>query len=306
MKEKEHVSYRQEMRNFVQAISSYAKGMDTSFIMIPQNGHQLLYSGEVSDGSTTADVNYINAIDGVGREDLFYGFEEDDQPTPSAERDEMLQYMLVAKNNGLKVLVTDYCVTPYNVTDSYSQSDARGFISFAADHRDLDNIPASPSVPHNVNIDTIAALADAKNFLYLINPESYPSKDDFLNTLRQTNYDVIIMDLFFSGQSLTLADISSLKPKQNGGFRKVVCYLSIGEAENYRYYWQSFWSTNPPSFIVAENPSWQGNYKVKYWDKQWHSIMYGNNNSYLKKIMDAGFDGVYLDIIDAFEYFEKE
>jgi len=35
-------------------------------------------------------------------------------------------------------------------------------------------------------------------------------------------------------------------------------------------------------------------------------IIYGNNNSYLKKILDAGFDGVYLDIIDAFEYFENQ
>jgi cysteinyl-tRNA synthetase len=28
------------------------------------------------------------------------------------------------------------------------------------------------------------------------------------------------------------------------------------------------------------------------------------DNSYLKKILDADFDGVYLDIIDAFEYYE--
>ena len=35
-------------------------------------------------------------------------------------------------------------------------------------------------------------------------------------------------------------------------------------------------------------------------------IIYGNNNSYLEKILDAGFDGVYLDIIDAFEYFENQ
>lgn len=35
-------------------------------------------------------------------------------------------------------------------------------------------------------------------------------------------------------------------------------------------------------------------------------IIYGNNNSYVKKILDAGFDGVYLDIIDAFEYFENQ
>ena len=55
----------------------------------------------------------------------------------------------------------------------------------------------------------------------------------------------------------------------------------------------------------AENPNWAGNFKVKYWNTEWQNIIYGNDNSYLKKILNAGFDGVYLDIIDAFEYYEK-
>ena len=33
-------------------------------------------------------------------------------------------------------------------------------------------------------------------------------------------------------------------------------------------------------------------------------IIFGNDESYLHKIIDSGFDGVYLDIIDAFEFFE--
>ena len=80
--------------------------------------------------------------------------------------------------------------------------------------------------------------------------------------------------------------------------------MSIGEAEDYRYYWQSSWKIGSPDWIEKENPDWEGNYKVKYWEKGWQDIIYGNNDSYLKKILDTGFDGVYLDIIDAFEYFE--
>ncbi len=82
--------------------------------------------------------------------------------------------------------------------------------------------------------------------------------------------------------------------------------MSIGEAEDYRYYWQDSWINNPPNWLEDENPDWEGNYKVRYWDKDWQSIIYGNDNSYLKKIINAGFDGVYLDIIDAFEYFENQ
>ncbi|MCD6345902.1 MAG: hypothetical protein J7L96_00635 [Bacteroidales bacterium] len=36
----------------------------------------------------------------------------------------------------------------------------------------------------------------------------------------------------------------------------------------------------------------------------WKKILLEQEDSYLDKIMAAGFDGVYLDIIDAFEYWE--
>ena len=56
---------------------------------------------------------------------------------------------------------------------------------------------------------------------------------------------------------------------------------------------------------LAENRKCHGNYKVRYWDPDWQAIIYGNHDSYLAKILSAGFDGVYLDLIDAYEHFEK-
>jgi cysteinyl-tRNA synthetase len=85
----------------------------------------------------------------------------------------------------------------------------------------------------------------------------------------------------------------------------VLAYCSIGEAEDYRYYWLSEWDSNPPDWLEQENPKWPGNFLVKYWEQEWQNIIYGNENSYVKKILDAGFSGIYLDIIDAFEYFEE-
>jgi cysteinyl-tRNA synthetase len=57
-------------------------------------------------------------------------------------------------------------------------------------------------------------------------------------------------------------------------------------------------------WLDKENPEWAGNYKVKYWAEEWQRIITGNRDSYLRNITDVGFDGVYLDIIDAYEYFE--
>ena len=127
-----------------------------------------------------------------------------------------------------------------------------------------------------------------------------------LTAIQNTNYDVVLIDLFFNdGTALTPADVTSLKTKNNGHSRLVICYMSIGEAENYRYYWQPGWFPGHPSWLGFQNPLWPGNYKVKYWDTEWQAIIYGNDSSYLKRIIDAGFDGVYLDIIDAFDYWER-
>jgi cysteinyl-tRNA synthetase len=82
--------------------------------------------------------------------------------------------------------------------------------------------------------------------------------------------------------------------------------MSIGEAENYRFYWEDTWNSNSPDWLVEENPSWEGNFKVEYWNDHWKEIISRDETSYLNKIINAGFDGVYLDIIDGFQYFEDK
>lgn len=43
-----------------------------------------------------------------------------------------------------------------------------------------------------------------------------------------------------------------------------------------------------------------------YWTKPWRDILFGQSDSYLDKVLAAGFDGVYLDVVDAYEYFEEQ
>lgn len=298
------VDYRKEMRAFVEGISAKGRGLRPRFIVIPQNGEQLLTVTGTADGA--ADMDYVNAIDGVGREDLNFGYDGDDLPTTEADRAPMLGLLQRAHDVGLRVMVTDYCSSITNIDSAYARNYRHDFIGFAADRRELNNIPGYPAAPYNSNSDSIKAMSYAKNFLYIINPDAFETREGYLAAIASTNYDVVVMDLNFNdGSVFTSAEIQALKNKPGGGTRKIICYLSIGEAETYRYYWQPFWTSNPPPFIVAENASWAGNVKVKYWDATWQGIIYKNNNSYLNRIMDAGFDGVYLDIIDGFEYFEE-
>ena len=41
---------------------------------------------------------------------------------------------------------------------------------------------------------------------------------------------------------------------------------------------------------------------MRYWNPQWQSVIFGSDAAYLDQIVAQGFDGVYLDVIDAFEF----
>ena len=295
--------YRQQMRDFVVRISENARLQDANFIVIPQNGIQLASLGDDADAELA--TSYLAAIDGHGQEDLFYGYEEDDEPTPSSATDELLAYLRRSQRAGNCVFVTDYCSQTEHITDAHARCEAEGFISFTAPRRELDLIPTEAPLHENTN--DIIKLSNAKNFLYLINPERFHSKSEFINAICATNYDMVIMDLFFDEDTAFTADeVERMQRKANGSKRLVICYMSIGEAEDYRYYWQPSWSHQAPDWLDRENPSWPGNYKVRYWNPDWQAIICGSGASYLHRILNAHFDGIYLDIVDAFEYFEQD
>lgn len=104
-----------------------------------------------------------------------------------------------------------------------------------------------------------------------------------------------------SGDSPEEYTPAQLDAMRGGKDKLIVSYLSVGEAEDYRPYWQSSWDSKPPSFLSASNPEWPDNYKVKYWDPAWQKIVF----DYVDSIIDDGFNGLYLDIIDAFQYWEE-
>lgn len=298
------IDFRQEMRTLVQEISANARGRDADFIVIPQNGVPLLSTTQEPTGPLATD--YVAAISGISQEDLYYGYDKDDKATPASETSYIRNYLDKGKAAGVTVMVTDYCSTHANMDDSYVQNAAAGYVSFAADQRNLDAIPFYPTTPHLVSADTITQLAQIKNYLYLINPANFGSRQAYIDAVRATNYDLLLMDLFFNDNTqFTASEVESLRDKANGGRRLVICYMSIGEAEDYRFYWNKDWKVGKPEWLRKENPSWKGNYKVWYWDAAWKAILFGQSDSYLTKILDAGYDGVFLDIIDGYEYFES-
>jgi cysteinyl-tRNA synthetase, unknown class len=120
-------------------------------------------------------------------------------------------------------------------------------------------------------------------------------------------YDVVIIDYEHeavkSETPLTKDEVEGMKKKPDGGRRLVMAYFSIGEAETYRGYWKPEWNKTKPSWVGKENKEWKNNFLVKYWDPEWQKIVYGSPAAFADKVLAAGFDGFYLDRVDAYYYF---
>ena len=127
-------------------------------------------------------------------------------------------------------------------------------------------------------------------------------------------YDLVVIDyrpdvLFGTEFPFSAADVKLMQRKPDGGRRLVIAYLSVGEAEDYRGYWQRTWTTDPasrPKWIGTENPRWRGNFPVRFWVPEWQSILFGAPTAYLERIIASGFDGVYLDRVDVYQEFAAE
>jgi cysteinyl-tRNA synthetase len=121
-------------------------------------------------------------------------------------------------------------------------------------------------------------------------------------------YDMVVIDYSRDGgQELAFshADVAKMQRKPDGGRRIVLSYLSIGEAETYRYYWRWYWGwffgLLAPSWRGGQNREWRGNYAARYWMADWQDIIFKGKNSYLDRLIEAGFDGAYLDKVDEYE-----
>ncbi len=137
--------------------------------------------------------------------------------------------------------------------------------------------------------------------LHSVNDFLYQLQNLDLRAIGETAYDLVIMDYSADGSEageFTAAEIDALRHSP-GGEKIVLAYMSIGEAEDYRFYWRRWWRPGYPPWLDAENPDWPGNYKVHYWDPRWQAIIL----EYTDRLIDAGFDGAYLDLIDAYEYY---
>lgn len=134
-----------------------------------------------------------------------------------------------------------------------------------------------------------------------INTWGYQLQQVKESEISNSPFDLLVIDYSSDGSNESAWSGEELTTMKNTD-KILISYISIGEAEDYRYYWNSDWEINNPERLDEENANWEGNFKVKYWMESWQNIIL----SYLDIIITQGFDGIYLDIIDAYYYYKNK
>lgn len=123
---------------------------------------------------------------------------------------------------------------------------------------------------------------------------------DALERMIKSNYQMVVIDDARTINDNRDYDQAAAVKRLKASGKLTIAYIDIGEAEDYRDYWQTGWKPGDPDWIVADDPDgWEGNFPVKYWRDDWQTIIFGSPKSYLDKIIADGFDGIYLDWIEA-------
>jgi cysteinyl-tRNA synthetase len=147
-------------------------------------------------------------------------------------------------------------------------------------------------------------LKSVKTFMIQLDDLDDPGAVD---RLAKTGYDMLIIEPTFNIKGNEKFDAKAMVKTLHDGKagRIVLAYLNIGQAENNRTYWHDDWhcatnasDTSRPGWLLAPDPDDATSYLVRYWRANWRRTL-TNKNGVVSKIMDAGFDGVYMDWIDA-------
>lgn len=364
-------NHREEWRNVVVELATYAKGRSRDFVVLVRGGTELMVKGEREaqwedlrdpTGKTfekrlplrTAFRPYLKMLDGLVLDGLYCGpdalgkpldkairerldldatlaeersrgIQRPPVPTPFgpfsldpreelrkaaeirrlAEREERLRRQLYAvdamRREGRRILSIENCKTQKDVDSAYKGADRDRVLTFAGIETEaLDTLPKGH--PRSENAQPVTTITAARNWLPLLRADRFGSKAEWVMSMERTNQDVLLIDVAHRGaDALTKDDVARLKYKVMGAPRLMLAVLPVGKAYDWRWYWQKGWEAGNPPFLVAPIAEEPGSFVTDMADPKWKELL----GKYLTGIMDLGFDGVVLDNLDTYLWFEE-
>lgn len=219
-----------------------------------------------------------------------------------AEREERQRRTLYAiqamQEEGRRVLSMETCKAQKDVSAAYDASDRDRVLSYAGTGP-VTLVPKGH--PRAENANPVSTVTAARNWLPMLRGDAYGSKAEWVQALRQSNEDLLVVDVAHRGDSpLNREDVAKLKFKELGSPRLVLAVLPVGKAFDWRWYWKTGWEAGNPPFLFAPDTEHPGSFVTVVADPQWRELL----GKYLTGILDMGFDGVVLDDVDTYLWFE--
>ena len=297
------VDFREELRQFVMNIGKFARGGNPDFKIIAEDALGLVVKVDPEDDSRIFPAKtFIVNIDGILQREVSTLVSKKQVTEESIQIKN--KAISIAAEAGLSVLALEFAQGEDEVTSAYLADAERGIIPFVAEGMNLSSIPPYPDPVFNTNPESISALKDIKNFLYLENTQGFGSTSEYINRLHNTDYDVIIINVYHGRNPLSANDIRLLKYKKTGGRRLVFATMNVTTAASSLYYWKQGWKQGTPAFMDMSLRNDPDRHRTHYWNGEWQSIIYGNANSYIAGIVSLGFDGVVMQGLNGWRYYE--
>jgi len=129
----------------------------------------------------------------------------------------------------------------------------------------------SPSGPDDAGDGLPGTIVQSQpGFLYLLQPETVSTEE-----IAAQPFTWVVLEPGRTGGAdgeFTSTEIETIRTDGPCGDKIILAYLSIGEAEDYRDYWDPAWVDDQgmpredvaPAWLGPPNPNFDGNYKVRY------------------------------------------
>ena len=100
--------------------------------------------------------------------------------------------------------------------------------------------------------------------------------------IRASPYDLVVIDYGFSRLNpmpFPREVLGVMRNRPDGRRRVILAYINIGEADDFRYYWQPGWLAERPDWFGLRSASSPGSYLVKYWHPAWQALLMASVDS---------------------------
>lgn len=310
------INYRDQMRNNIIMLSRYAKGHNADFEIMVHDGRDLMtkslweyhldgYNEARKKGIDAADPSFLAKLKEMKPEEETVG---------TSAREYMKNIDAVVLNNyfcadddfvpddRIKLISIDQCPTEEAFDEAIQNSVGQNALMYGFVKPQYAFKDTGHQIIINENAVNINKINNAQNILFLLDTSLYNDRFSYLQDIRNSNFDVIVISPFYKGKPLSPEEVHSLKFKKNGTMRRVIAAFNISEADDGKYYWKKGWKIGSPSWLKRLSFSDKQGIIVEYWNPEWQKII----SDYFKGIVDSGFDGAFLTGLENHRYFEKQ